>query len=165
MPKRCATYAMLAALFTAAHLLGAVRGDKAMYVGGTVKDVPEKTMGKFDVSGDSAALFRSEKGQTLFEIPFSRVTSLAYGQHAGRRVGATIAWGVTTLGIGALPILFSKKRRHYLSIDYQDDQGKAQAAIMELGKNTIRVTLKTLEVRTGKKVEFEDEEARKAGNK
>jgi hypothetical protein len=146
--------------------LAAVRGGNAMYVGGTVKGVEEKTMGILDVSGEKAAVFKSEKRDaTLFEIPFSKVTSLSYGQHAGRRVGSTIAWGVTTLGVAALPILFSKKRRHYLTIEYQDDQGNAQAAILELGKNTIRVSLKTLEVRTGKKVEYEDEEARKAGNK
>lgn len=69
------------------------------------------------------------------------------------------------MGIGALPILFSKKRRHYLTIEYQDEQGHAQAAIFEVGKDAIRTVLKTLEVRSGKQVEYEDEDARKAGNK
>ena len=61
--------------------------------------------------------------------------------------------------------MFSKKRRHYLTIEYTDQGGAAQAAIFELGKDAIRTTLKTIEVRSGKKVEYEDEEARKSGNK
>ena len=61
--------------------------------------------------------------------------------------------------------MFSKKRRHYLTMEYVDAEGKSQAAVFEIGKNAIRYTLKSLEVRTGKKIEYEDDEARKAGNK
>jgi hypothetical protein len=82
-----------------------------------------------------------------------------------RALGATIALGVTTMGIGALPILFSKKRRHYLTINFKGDEGKDQAAIFELGKDTTRTLLATLAARTGKTVEYEDDEARKSENK
>jgi hypothetical protein len=33
---------------------------------------------------------------------------------------------------------------------------------MELGKDTVRTTLATLEARTGRKIEYQDEEARKS---
>jgi len=48
-------------------------------------------------------------------------------------------------------------------VGYLDENDKQQAAVFELGKNVIRVTLTTLEARTGKKIEYQDEEARKSG--
>jgi hypothetical protein len=138
--------------------------DKAMYVGGTVSAIPQKTEGKLNTDDSKMASFDWKKGAP-WQLPYDKVTSLAYGQHAGRRVGATIAWGVTTFGIMALPMLLSKKRRHYLTLEYVDSTGASQAAIFELGKDAIRTTLKSMEVRTGKKIEYEDDEARKSGNK
>jgi hypothetical protein len=51
------------------------------------------------------------------------------------------------------------KRNHYLTITYMDVNGKEQAGVFELGKDIVRTTLKILEVRTGKEVEFQDAEA------
>jgi hypothetical protein len=139
---------------------------KAQYVGGTVVSIIEGAEGSLDASGETQVVFRPDKKKgPSYSIPYSNVTALGYGQHAGRRVGATIALGVTTMGIGALPILFSKKRRHYLTINFKDNEGKDQAAIFELGKDTTRTLLATLAARTGKTVEYEDDEARKSGNK
>ena len=42
-----------------------------------------------------------------------------------------------------------------------DGNDKQQAAVFELGKDVVRVTLATLEARTGRKIEYEDDEARK----
>lgn len=136
--------------------------DKSMYIGGTAQ-LNKESIGA--ISTDDPKTLKFSSGSQTLIVPYDKVTGLAYGQHAGRRVGATVALGVTTLGIGALPVLFSKKRKHYLTIEYTDESGKAQAAIFEVGKDAVRTVLKTLEVRTGKKVEYEDEEARKAGNK
>ena len=139
-----------------------IPADKCVYIGGTAS-LNKNTTGV--MSTDDPKTLKFTASGTTWDVDYSKVTSLAYGQHAGRRVGATVAWGVTTLGIGALPILFSKKRRHYLTIEYTDANNAAQAVVFEVGKNAIRTLLKSLEVRTGKKVEYEDEEARKAGNK
>jgi hypothetical protein len=144
-------------------LFAGLDSKKSSYVGGTVASIPKDAEGIMSTDDTKTLSFKSEKATWL--VPYEKVTSLSYGQHAGRRVGATVALGVTTLGIGALPMLFSKKRRHYLTVEYSDEQGAAQAAIFEVGKDAIRTTLKSLEVRTGKKVDFEDDEARKAGNK
>lgn len=145
-------------------LYAGLGSDKSKYVGGTVTAIPKGSEGKLNTDDTKALDFKYEKGGD-WNAPYDKVTSLAYGQHAGRRVGATVAWGVTTLGIMALPLLFSKKRRHYMTIEYTDPQGAAQAAVFEVGKDAIRTTLASLEVRTGKKVEYEDEEARKSGSK
>jgi hypothetical protein len=61
--------------------------------------------------------------------------------------------------------LFSKKRRHYLTINFKNEEGKDQAVVFELGKDVTRTMIATLQARTGQKVEYEDDEARKAGNK
>ena len=60
-------------------------------------------------------------------------------------------------------LLLSKKRQHFLTVGYSDDNGKQQAMIFRVDKDDIRTILVSLEARTGRKVQFQDEEARKAG--
>ena len=45
-----------------------------------------------------------------------------------------------------------------------DESDKQQAAVFELGKDIVRVTLAAIEARTGRKIEYQDEEARKSGH-
>jgi len=79
---------------------------------------------------------------------------LEYGQKAGRRVA---------VGVLISPFaLFSKKRNHYLTISFKDLEGKEQAVVFELGKDIVRTTLKVLQVRSGKEIHFQDEEAKKS---
>ena len=59
--------------------------------------------------------------------------------------------------------LFSKKRKHFLTVSYNDAAGKEQAAVLELGKDIIRTTLTIVSTRSVKEIEYQDEEARKAG--
>lgn len=154
---------LLAVLLLQQPAFAGLGSKKAQYVGGTLT-IREGAQGFLSTADTERLIFKGDKGEA-FSAPYAKVTSLAYGQHAGRRVGATIAWGITTLGIGALPILFSKKRRHYLTVSFTNDAGKEEAAVFQLGKNVIRTTLAALQARTGKKVEYEDDEARKSGNK
>jgi hypothetical protein len=142
----------LAVVILVTHTAAAVRGERAEYIGGTAS-VKQGTQGRLDVSGPVELLFTSES--STLKIRYQGVTSLEFGQKIGRRVGATIALGVTTLGLAALPLLFSKKKRHYLTIGYTEN-GTNQAAVFELAKNTVRATLATLEARTGKPVERDD---------
>jgi hypothetical protein len=127
--------------------------DKAMYVGGTVSGLKEKTEGKVSSTDEKVFSFQHKSGTVT--IPYERITSLEYGQKAGRRVGLSIA--VSPL------FLLSKKRRHFLTIGYLDENQKQQAAVFELGKSIIQPTITSLESRTGKKVDYEDEESRKSG--
>jgi hypothetical protein len=161
--KRATSLLLLLIFLVPLSLLAGVGSHSSVYIGGTVTAIPKGSDGK--LLAEDPAMLSFEAKKVDWKVPYNKITSLSYGQHAGRRVGTTVALGVTTLGIGALPVLFSKKRRHYLTIEYTDQGGAAQAAIFELGKDAIRTTLKTIEVRSGKKVEYEDEEARKSGNK
>ena len=127
--------------------------DKAMYVGGTVTKIPDKTEGTLSTKDEKVLIFTH--GSETFKVPYDRVNDLEYGQKAGRRLGVAIA--VTWMA------LLSKKRKHFLTVGFTDENDKQQAAVFELGKNTVRVTLASLEARTGRKVDYEDEEARNSG--
>ena len=135
-----------------AHPLLAGLGSKdAQYVGGTVAAIPEKAEGKLEL-GESEAKFSWGKGQSV-SIPYKLIESIEYGQKAGRRVGMAIAVSPVAL--------FSKKRKHFLTVSYVDASGNKQGAVFELGKDIVRTSLVTLETRSGKKVEYESEEAKK----
>jgi len=132
-------------------LFAGLASEKALYIGGTVSALKEDTEGTISTKDEKLLVFAFKKNQQ-FTIPYDRINSLEYGQKAGRRLGLAIA--VTPVA------LLSKKRRHYLTINFLDENDKQQAAVFELGKNVVRVTLSSLEARTGRKIEYQDEEAR-----
>jgi hypothetical protein len=144
---------LVAFLLQAAPAFAGLGSSKAMYVGGTVGSIKEGTEGQLSGKDEKFMVFTYE-GNTL-RVPYDRVNDLEYGQKAGRRLGVAIA--ITWMA------LFSKKRKHYLTVGFMDENDKQQAAVFELGKGTVRVTLATLEARTGRKVDYEDEEARNSG--
>ena len=125
---------------------------KTAYIGGTITSIKEGTEGVSSTTDEKAWMFDYKKGKLL--IPYDKVTELEYGQKAGRRVAVAIL--VSPLA------LFSKKRKHYLTITYLDDAGKQQAGVFELGKDVVRTMLASIEARTGKQIQYQDDEARKS---
>lgn len=142
---------LVAAVLCPTPLLAAVRGKEVMYVGGTIKAVPEATEGTLDTDNAKTLIFTSPKGS--FEIPYERITSLEYGQKAGRRLGVALVITVWAL--------FSKKRRHFVTIGFTDENNARQGVVLEIPKGYTKTTLTILEVRSGRKVDYESEEARK----
>jgi hypothetical protein len=136
--------------------LGAFAGlgsDKTAYIGGTENQIKEGTEGTSSAKDDKNFVFEYKGGK--LEIPYGEVNDLEYGQKAGRRLG---------LALTVSPwLLLSHKRKHFLTVGWKDDQDKQHAAVLELGKSIIRTTIATLEARTGRKVEYQDDEARKSG--
>ena len=127
--------------------------DKTAYVGGTENQIKDGAEGASSAKDEKNFTFEYKGGK--LGIPYDQVNDLEYGQKAGRRVGLAIAispW-----------LLFSKKRKHFLTVGWKDEQGKQHAAVFELGKSIIRTTIATMEARTGKKVDYQDDEARKSG--
>jgi len=147
--RRCFLFALLLPQVVGVAS-AAVRGREVMYVGGSIADLPEKIEGRLDLESEDKASFQSKKG--TFSFGYKNITSLEYGQKAGRRVGVAVA--VSPL------FLLSKKRRHYLTVGYTDGDGNAQGVVFEVGKKHVRDILSTLESRSGKSVEYESEEAR-----
>lgn len=144
--------ALLFATAAAPLALAGLDSKKAAYVGGTWTGVKEGTEGTLDTSADGAAMFTTKKGAPQ-SIPYKSIKSLEYGQKAGRRVGMAIM--ISPLA------LFSKKRKHYLTIGYAGADGKDHGVVLELGKNITRSTLTVMEARSGKQIEYESEEAKK----
>jgi hypothetical protein len=132
-------------------LWAGVDSQKTIYVGGTVSSIKEQTEGVSSTSDEKVFLFDYGKGK--LQIPYDRIESLEYGQKVGRRGGIASRW------------IISKKRKHYLTIGYKDENGQEQSAVLELGKDIVRVTLASLEARTGRKIEYQDENAQKSGSK
>lgn len=131
----------------------AVDGGKAQYIGGTVSAIPAKAEGPFATNEQDKIVFTHKGGK--WELPYAQITGLEYGQKAGRRIGAAV--------VVSPVFLLSKKRKHFLTIAYADSAGNPQSAVFELGKDIVRTTLAVMETRSGKQIEYQDEEAKKAG--
>jgi len=145
----------VACLLLESVAVAAVRGKAAKYVGGTITELAENTDCTFEL-GDAAAVFKAKRGATI-AIPYKQIDSLEYGQKAGRRLGLALTVSIL--------FIFSKKRKHFLTINFDDEAGKKQGAVFELSKGIVRETLTTLETQSGKKVEYESDEARKHAEK
>jgi hypothetical protein len=131
---------------------GASPGSHAEYIGGTVSVNP-KTEGLLSTTSPLTLSFRVKEGE--IRIPYDRINLLEYGQRADRRY-------VEAVLISPM-FLLSKKRAHFLTVGYTDDDGRQQAMVFRVPKGDIRSVLVSLEARTGRKVTFQDDEARKAG--
>lgn len=139
-------------LFTAAAF-SAQPGGHAQYVGGTSEKFNSGDAGAIHTSNASVLVFSTKRASV--GIPYDRVNLLEYGQNASRRI--VLAAVISPM------FLLSKSRRHFLTIGYEDDQGRQQALVFRVEKSDIRALLASLEARTGVRVQFQDTEARKAG--
>jgi hypothetical protein len=154
---------LIFAFFLEFTVFAGLGSNDVAYVGGSVatfsgqKDAVE---GKATFNEGDFLRFYFGKGKQHIDIPYASMLDIEYGQKAGRRVGAAVATAVLLTPIG-LVALFSKKRKHFVTIGFTDDQGKAQVAVFEFGKDVIRTGLSVLKAKTGKEIIYQDEEAKK----
>ena len=163
--KKLIVLAITLSLTTSVFALG-LDGKKAAYQGGTEKEkyfpgTSKPVEGMLNLKDDKEIKFEFNKTQT-YAIPYDKIVDIEYGQKAGRRVGAAVATALLISPIG-LFMLFSKKRKHFVTIGYKGAEGKDEVAVFELGKDIVRTTLPILEARSGKKLTYQDEEAKKSG--
>ncbi len=161
--RRAVSTLLVASLLWNSLAVAAVRGKSARYVGGTIAVFKEAVDGKWDLL-ENAAVFTAKKSSGQVTIPYDKIESLEYGQKVGRRLGAATA-GALIVSPAFLFLLFSKKRKHFLSISFTDEQGNKQGAVFELAKGIVKESLTTLETKSGKKVEYESDEAQKHADK
>ncbi len=133
--------------------MAAQPGFKAECVGGTVAGIPPKTSARLDLSNPDALTLRY--GKTEIRIDYRRINTVEYGQNVSRRYTEAVI-------ISPL-LLLSKSRKHFVTVGYADEAGQQQALVFRVGKGDIRSVLASLEARSGRRVEFQDDEARKAG--
>jgi hypothetical protein len=126
---------------------------KVEYIGGTAPEIAAGASGAITVSDSQYFAFYSRKSNV--RVAYNKINLLEYGQTVGRRLDLAI--------IISPAFLLVKKRKHFLTVGYTDEDGKQQALVFRVDKNDIRATLASLEARTGQRVQYQDEEARKAG--
>jgi len=128
-------------------------GGHAEYVGGTIQQIPDGCSGTMTAVDEQYFVFYSKKAS--WRVPYDKINLLEYGQKVDRRY----------LAAALLSPLFllAKKRTHFLTVGYSDDENRQQAMVFRVSKDDIRMMLVSLEARTGRKVEFQDDDARKAG--
>lgn len=126
----------------------------AEYIGGTATQVESGTQGSIALADEHYLAFYAGKAQ--IRVAYERVNLIEYGQQADRRLA---------LALLISPVfLLSKSRKHFLTIGFHSEDGKQQALVFRVDKNSIRPMLASLEARTGQKVQYQDEQARKARN-
>jgi hypothetical protein len=128
-------------------------GIRAQFMGGTLAGVAPKSSARLDFSDTETLVLRCAGAEV--RVPYRRVNTLEYGQNVSRRYAAAVLISPV--------LLLSKSRRHFVTIGYVDADGKQQAAVFRIEKGDIRPLLSGLEARTGRRIEYQDDEARKSG--
>lgn len=143
----------LSGIFDLPLLQAGSSGGRAHYVGGTIAALPSHSEGNITTTDAEVFYFKSKHASV--QIPYKNVNTIEYGQKVNRRY-------VSAILISPV-LLLAKKRKHFLTVGYIDEQGQQQAIVLEVNKRDVRFVLASLEAKTGKRTEFQDEEARKAG--
>jgi hypothetical protein len=144
---------LLAVFWMAPFLSAGEPGSHADYIGGTESQVQTNSSGILNAVDEVFFTFSGK--QVQMRIPYERINLLEYGQTVNGRYLEAIL-------ISPL-FLMSKKREHYLTVGFEDNQGKQQALVFKVSKGDIRTILVALEAKTGQVVRYQDEEARKGG--
>lgn len=140
-------------LLAAAVAVAAGPGIKGQYIGGTLASIAAKSDATLDLTAPDALTFRFKN--TELRIGYGKINTLEYGQNVSRRYAAAV--------LVSPVLLLSKSRKHFVTIGYEDAEGKQQAMVFRIEKGDIRWLLTSLEARTGRRIEYQDNEARKSG--
>jgi hypothetical protein len=143
----------LGCLLLTLPMAAAEPGVKIQVVGGTVSAISAKSGGRVDLTGNDTLVVQC--GKIAILIPYPKINTVEYGQSVSRRYAEAVLLS---------PIfLLAKSRKHFVTLGYVDTDGKQQALVFRVEKGDIRSVLAALEARTGRRVEYQDQEARKAG--
>jgi hypothetical protein len=137
----------------AAVALARPSGCPAEYLGGTSEALPAGVEGSILTHDPLSFVFQTKR--LALRVPYERINQIEYGQKVDRRVLEAVL-------ISPLLVL-AKKRAHFLTVGFELDDGRQQALLFRVDKSAIRTVLVSLEARTGRRVVYQDEEARKAG--
>jgi len=89
------------------------------------------------------------KGISQFEVRYEAITSMLYERAAKPRYGAglLVAW----------PLLFTKSKKHFFTVQYKGTDGSGQFAVIQLDKSNYQLALAATETQTGKKIDRTEE--------
>ena len=105
--------------------------------------------GSLSLSSESKEIVFTAKDKTSFAIKCNAVKSLLYERTSRPRYvsGILIAW----------PLLFTKGKKHFLTVQYSDESGGGAYALFQLDKGNYQLILAAVEAETGIKVERAEE--------
>jgi hypothetical protein len=119
--------------------------DKAVYIkpveGSKGQAIPGVL--RFD-STSKEMQFVKTSGPPALSVKYEAIKGLLYENTAKPRYAA---------GLVVAPLVFTKSKKHYLTIDYIDVAGTPRYAIIHLDKSNYQEALTRAESETGKKVE------------
>jgi len=130
----------------------AVSSKQAQYDGGTITEIPKEAKGKLLVG---EANLRFEYKDASFSIPYTSIADMEYGNKPSTRIGTSIGVALICWPCG-IASLFIKAKHHFLTLEFTQGSTK-QAVVFELGKALPQTILPDLEVKTGKKIEYQNE--------
>jgi hypothetical protein len=126
-------------------------GSRGEYVGGTEPQIRTNSAGTLQAFDNTYFVFAGSNANV--RIPYERINLLEYGQVVSEHIVAML--------LVSRMFQLEKKRRHYLTVGFEDNEGRQQALVFKVDKNEIRTILVSLEAKTGQRVQYQDAEARK----
>ncbi len=105
--------------------------------------------GKLVVDTKTVRFMKNNQRDEYFSLPSNAVTELFYSRVSGRRIGAAML--VSPL------LLFTKGRKHYLTLSFNDGADLVGAVEFQLHKSNYRGVLRSLEEVTGQTLKYDQE--------
>jgi hypothetical protein len=115
----------------------ATEGADVAYTGGTLSQLNQGAIGKFDLTSGSELLFVYPGGK--LEIPYDRIEFFAHSQEVAVHLGVAPAI--------AVDLVKRRKRNHFLRITFRDAGNVHQVAVFEIPKTMPIVLMPTLVAR------------------
>jgi hypothetical protein len=119
--------------------------DEVKYLKTTDRKKAEEIDGNLLVNSQAGEVLFHFKGSELLRIEKKNVTNVLYERDSKPRyaAGLLIAW----------PLLFTKSKKHFLTIQSKNDSGQGEYAVFHLDKSNYKEILAAVEAATGVKVE------------
>jgi hypothetical protein len=89
---------------------------------------------------------------TMLKLKPSQVTALGYGEQAYRDVADMVTLSVVFVNPFVLFGILHQSKVHFISIEFQGDDGKRGAVLLEADKNNYMAILEALKTVTGRPV-------------
>jgi hypothetical protein len=115
----------------------AVEGSDVAYTGGTVSQLKEGVVGKFDLTRGTGLLFVYPGGS--FEIPYTHIESYEHTQEVAVHLGVAPA-----IAVG---LVKRRRKNHFVRITFKDGDGVHQVVVFEIPKTMPAVLMPTLAAR------------------
>ena len=134
-----------AALAQSATAHGSDRFKDVKYLKTADKKKAEEVEGELEINKQTSEIRFQAKGAELVKLEKTQVTNLSYERASRPRYisAMLIAW----------PLIFTKGKKHFLTIQYKNAAGQGEFALFHLDKGNYQRILASAEATTGVKVE------------